>query len=204
MGRASDGFLAVFQPGAAPDLAYCSYLGANANEQIGVGGIAIDASGSVYIAGFSSNAQNPFPTRNAFQTAYGGDPTDAFLMKILPASDGASDVIYATLLGGSGLDEALAVGVDNSIPANAYVTGTTQSRNFPTNGAMAAYQPALHANAAANAFLSVIAQNPTTGAASIAYSTYLGGSASDSGMSVAVTAFNSVYVAGTASSWDFP
>jgi len=171
---------------------------------VGVGGIAIDASGNAYIAGFSSNAQNGFPTKNAFQTAYGGDPSDAFLMKIFPGGQGAADVIYATLLGGSGLDEALAVAVDDSIPANAYVTGTTQSKNFPTNGTNAPYQSSLHVNATANAFLSVIAQNPSTGMATLAYSTYIGGSANDAGLGVTAAAFNSVYITGAAKSWDFP
>jgi hypothetical protein len=203
-GGSSDGFLAIFQPGGSPDLTYCSYLGANASAQIGVGGIAIDASGNAYIAGFSSNAQNGFPTKNAFQTVYGGDPSDAFLMEIFPGGQGAADVIYATLLGGSGLDEALAVAVDDSVPENAYVTGTTQSANFPTNGTVAPYQSNLHVNATANAFLSVVAQNPATGMTSLAYSTYLGGSAMDAGQGVTATAFNSVYITGAAKSWDFP
>ena len=203
-GTSSDGFVAIFQPGASPDLAYCSYLGTNASGQVGVGGVAIDASDNAYIAGFSSNAQNGFPTKNAFQTAYGGDPSDAFLMKIFPGGQGAADVIYATLLGGSGLDEALAVAVDDSIPANAYVTGTTQSRNFPTNGANAPYQSSLHVNATANAFLSVIAQNSSTGMTTLAYSTYIGGSANDVGLGVTAAAFNSVYITGSTKSWDFP
>ena len=203
-GQGSDGFLAEFTPGASPSLIYCSYLGTNTNGQVGIGGVAIDAANNVYIAGFTSNAQNGFPVKNAFQTQYGGDPSDAFLMMIFPGGQGASDLIYATLLGGNGLDQALAVAVDNSIPANAYVTGTTQSTNFPTNGTTTAFQPALHASATANAFLSVIAQNPSTGVATLAYSTYLGGSSNDSGRGLAVTAFNSVYVAGTANSWDFP
>jgi hypothetical protein len=203
-GSISDGFLAVFQPGATPDLIYCSYLGANSSAQIGVGGVAVDASPAVYIAGFTANDVNAFPVKNAFQTSYGGDPSDAFLMKITPTGQGAADVVYATLLGGSGLDEALAVAVDTSIPPNAYVTGTTRSTNFPTNGTTAAYQPNLHVSATANAFLSVIALNPTTGVTSLAYSTYLGGSESDSGQSVVASAFNSVYIAGTAGSWNFP
>jgi hypothetical protein len=200
----TDGFLAVFQPGASPGLTYCSYLGTNASAEVGVGGVAIDASGNVYIAGFSSNAQNGFPTKNAFQTAYGGDPSDAFLMEISPAGQGAADVIYATLLGGSGLDEALAVAVDDSIPANAYITGTTQSTNFPTNGTVAPYQSHLHVNATANAFLSVVAQNSSTGMTSLAYSTYIGGSSTDAARGVTAVAFNSVYITGGTKSWDFP
>jgi hypothetical protein len=203
-GSSADGFLAVFQPGASPDVVYCSYLGANASAQIGVGGLAIDASGNIYIAGFTSNAQNGFPTKNAFQTTYGGDPSDAFLIKIFPGGQGAADVIYATLLGGSGLDQALAVAVDDSIPANAYVTGTTGSANFPTNGSTTPFQSHLHVGATANAFLSVVAQNPSTGMTSLAYSTYIGGSSNDIGMGIAAAAFNSVYIAGVTKSWDFP
>ena len=203
-GGTADGFLAIFQPSKAPSLAYCSYLGTNSGAQVGVGGIAVDAPGNVYIAGFSSNAGSSFPAKNAFQSAYGGDPTDAFLMKVFPGGQGASDVIYATLMGGSGEDEALAVAVDNSNPPIAYVTGTTQSADFPTNGAPAAFQPNLHPNATANAFLAAVVQNPVTGMTSLAYSTYFGGSAADAGRGVAVAALNAVYVAGTTISWDFP
>lgn len=199
----NDGFLAEFQPSATPSLIYCSYLGANTSAEVGVGGVAVDAANNVYIAGFTSDTVSTFP-KNAFQAAYGGGDSDAFLMKILPTGQGASDLIYATLLGGNGIDQVTAVAVDDSVPANAYVTGTTQSANFPTNGAVVAYQPSMHANATANAFLSVIAQNPNTGAATLAYSTYLGGSENDSALGLAVTAFNSVYVTGTTRSPDFP
>jgi hypothetical protein len=199
----NDGFVAEFQPAEAPSLVYCSYLGANTSAEVGVGGMAIDAAKNVYVAGFTSNTVSTLP-KNAFQTVYGGGDSDAFLMKILPTGQGAADLIYATLLGGNGIDQATAVAVDDSIPANAYITGTTQSTNFPTNGAVAAYQPSMHPNAMANAFLSVVAQNLNTGGATLAYSTYLGGSDNDSGLGIAVTAFNSVYLMGTTRSPDFP
>jgi HYDIN/CFA65/VesB-like, Ig-like domain/Beta-propeller repeat len=203
-GRTADGFLAVFQPASVPNLIYCSYLGTNANVQVGVGGIAVDPASNVYIAGFTSNAENSFPAKNAFQSVYAGDPADAFLMKIQPAGLGAADLIYATLLGGSGEDEATAVALDSSVPPIAYVTGTTQSPDFPVHGSNAAFQPTLHTNATANAFLAAVAQNPATGMTSLAYSTYLGGSATDIAQGVAVAALNAVFVVGTTSSWDFP
>ncbi len=200
-GGTSDGFLAIFQPVVSPHLKYCTYLGIDA--QAGASGVAVDASGNAYLAGYTTNPGTTFPAKNAFQPAYGGDPDDAFLMEISPSGKGATDLVFATLLGGSGLDEAYAVAVDTATPPNVYVTGMTASINFPTNGAIAAYQANLHTNATANAFLSVVTRN-ATGMTSLAYSSYLGGSETDSGESLAVTAANSVYVAGSTSSFDFP
>ncbi|HXY36049.1 MAG TPA: choice-of-anchor D domain-containing protein, partial [Planctomycetaceae bacterium] len=207
-GQTSDGFLAIFSPpaqaGGAATLKYCSYLGTNAVGAPGVGGIAVDSSGNAYIAGFAANTVSGFPVKNAFQTAYGGGTADAFLMKISPLGAGSQDLVYATELGGSGEDEALAVAVDSANPPNAYVTGLTQSSNFPTNGSVAGYQSVLHVNATSNAFLSVISQNAGSGMTALAYSTYLGGSSSDAAQGVSVGASNAVYVAGSATSYDFP
>ena len=201
-GGISDGFLAIFKPAAAPHLKYCTYFGINA--QAAVAGIAVDVAGNAYISGFTTNPGTSFPVKNAFQSTYAGDPDDSFLMKILPGGNGAQDLIYATLLGGGDLDEAYAVAVDTASPPNAYVTGTTQSTNFPTSGVVAGYASSLHADAIANAFLAVVSQNATTNATSLAYSTYLGGSEMDSGESIFVTAANSVYVTGSTTSFDFP
>ena len=207
-GQQADAFLAIYQPpatgGRAAVLKYCSYLGTNSNGQPGVGGIAVDVSGNAYIAGFSSNSSNGFPTKNAIQTAYAGGDSDAFLMKISPVGNGATDLVYATLLGGSGTDVALAVALDSSNPPNAYVTGTTQSPNFPVNGTVGAYQPGLHANATTNAFLSLVSQNAITGQSALAYSTYFGGSRADLGLGVAVAAPNAVFITGATSSADLP
>jgi hypothetical protein len=197
----TDGFLAVFQPSTTLQATYCTYLGLDG--QIGVGGVAVDAVGSAYIAGFTSDPNADFPVTNSLQKTFGGGAFDAFLMKISPRGNGASDLIYATLLGGSGSDQAFAVAVDSATPPNAYVTGTTASPNFPTYSATVGFQTTLGMNATANAFLSVVAQT-AQGVPSLAYSTYLGGSQADAGQSVAVAGPYAVYVTGTANSWDFP
>jgi Beta-propeller repeat len=206
-GEPSDGFLAIFQPPSAPGgaatLTYCSYLGTASPGAMGVGGIAVDQSGNAYIAGFAASSGS-FPSKNAFQASYGGGASDAFLMKISPLSQGLQDLIYATLIGGSGNDQALAVAVDALNTPKAYVTGTTQSSDFPIHGAVGAYQAALHASAKANAFLTVVAQDALSGQTSLAYSTYLGGSAADAGQGIAVIAQNAVYLTGQTTSWDFP
>jgi len=206
-GQESDGFLAIFTPpaqaGAAATLKYCSYLGTNALGQVSVGGVAVDSTGSAYIAGGAQAATTAFPFTNAFQAVYGGGESDAFVMKIAPLGQNNVDLVYATLLGGSGTDQALAVAVDTSPNPTAYVTGSTSSPDFPADGQHAAFSASLNSQAAANAFLAVIAQT-ATGQTSLLYSTYLGGSTSDAGQSVSVPAPNEVYVAGTTSSWDFP
>ena len=72
-GNQVDGFLAVFQPSATPSLTYCTYLGAEANDQFGVGGVAVDGAGDAYIAGYTSNFVGfNFPAKNAFQSTYVG------------------------------------------------------------------------------------------------------------------------------------
>lgn len=201
-GGVSDGFLAVFQPAATTPLEYCTYLGIQA--QVGVSGVAVDAAGNAYLTGFTTNPGSTFPAKNAFQATYAGDPQDAFVMKFSPVGNSSADLVYATLLGGSGMDEAYAVAVDTSTPPKAYVTGTTASSDFPTSGATAGYQTTLHTRAEANAFLSVVAQDAKTGMTSLAYSTYLGGSETDAGEAIYIAAPNEIYLTGTTTSFDFP
>jgi Abnormal spindle-like microcephaly-assoc'd, ASPM-SPD-2-Hydin len=203
-GGVSDGFLAIFEPpstpGTAATMKYCTYLGLNA--QASIAGVAVDSAGNAFLAGFTSNPNGTMNTANGFQTSYGGDPFDGFVMKIMPAGNGAADLSYATFLGGASSDKALAIAVGANLPATAYVTGSTQSSNFPTDGAVTALQTSLKGTA--NAFLSVISQDPTTGMTSLAYSSYLGGSETDTGQSVWFDAVNEIYVTGTTTSWDFP
>lgn len=197
-GGASDGFLAAYSHSGT--LFYCSYFGINAT--VGSGGIAVDASGNTYIAGFTSNpVGTSFPAKNAFQPTYGGDPFDAFLMELRPKGLGAKDLVYATFLGGSGLDKAMAVAVDTATPPNAYVTGVTQSVNFPVNGTNAPYQASL--NGPSDAFVSVIGVNKS-GMTVLNYSTFLGGTSDDTGLGIAAPATNLAYVAGETHSGDFP
>ncbi len=65
-----------------------------------------------------------FPTLNGPQTNQGG--RDAFVVKLQP---GASPLVYSTYVGGSGSDEAYGIAVDTE--GNAYITGLTQSGDFP-------------------------------------------------------------------------
>ncbi len=202
-GGSTDGFLAVFNPAAAAGtsaIVYCTYLGIYGQPT--VSGVAVDSEGNAYLAGYTNNPFGSFLATNGFQTTYGGDPYDAFVMKILPSGFGPQDLSYGTFLGGSGSDQALAIAVSTSLPGTVYVTGATQSTNFPVNGQVAPFQPLL--SGSSNAFLAVIAQNPETFATSLLYSSYLGGTETDSGQSVFFSAQNKIFVAGSTNSWNFP
>jgi len=85
-------------------------------------GIALDRDGNAYIAGESTSPD--FPGVNAFEPPQAS--TNAFVAKIGPKGS----LVYSTTLGGNGSDHASGIAVDAS--GNAYVTGQTDSTEFPT------------------------------------------------------------------------
>jgi uncharacterized repeat protein (TIGR01451 family) len=111
---------------------------------------------------------------------------------------------YSTFLGGSDLDWAVSVAVDKQ--ANAYITGVTCSTNFPvTTGA---YQTAkagvINCTYGGNPGMDVFVTKLNPSGTGLLYSTFLGGSNSDSPASIAVDAAGDAYVAGLTESDDFP
>lgn len=182
---ATDAFVTKFAAGGTP-LIYSTYLGGG-NVEIGRS-IAVDSSGNAYIAGDTSSADFP-TTPGAFQTTFAGGPfnTDAFVTKIDPAG---SAFAYSTYLGGNGLDGAFGIAVNAG--GNAFVTGTTQSMNFPLlNPAQGTY---------GGIFLTKL--NPA--GSGLAYSTYFGGGNSEQGRGVALDSSDNAYVTGITSSANFP
>ncbi len=111
-----------------PTLVYSTYLGSSGND-IGRA-IAVDSTGAAYVAGSSNYFDLPV-TPGAYQTSWHGNPStvipDAFVAKIDPAG---THFDYVTYLGGFGRDEARGIAVDAG--GNAYVTGFTESGDFPT------------------------------------------------------------------------
>src|SRR5438094_3145206 len=103
-------------------LVYSTYLGGSGGD--GGTGIAVDTAGSAYVTGSTSSID--FPTVNPLQAAYGGGG-DAFVSKLDAAG---SALLYSTYLGGSGGDGGYSVAVDAA--GSAYVTGSTNSTDFPT------------------------------------------------------------------------
>ena len=103
-------------------------------------------------------------------------------------------VTYSTYLGGTAEDDGYGIGFDGS--GNAYVTGQTASTKFPTVGGVAP-------NTNSGGFDVFVTEIAASGG-SLIYSTYVGGSGSDSGNALAVDAAGDVFVAGGTSSNDFP
>jgi hypothetical protein len=87
--------------------------------------LAVDGAGQAFVSGQVFFDDVPV-TPGAFQTTRPGQ-TDMFLMK-LTASGG--DLVYATYLGGNGVDLTLG-GLAIDATGNAYVTAEIQSGNFP-------------------------------------------------------------------------
>jgi hypothetical protein len=178
-----DAFVTKLNPTGSA-LVYSTYLGGSGSEC--GNGIAVDSAGNAYVTG--STTSTDFPTMNPLQSAFGGNQ-DAFVAKVNP--DG-STLVYSTYLGGIGQDFGTGIAVDSS--GNAYVTGYTYSKNFPT------MNPLQLANGGPDAFVAKF--NPTGSA--LVYSTYLGGSATDFGTSIAADNSGNAYVMGNTNSTDFP
>ena len=138
-----------------------------------------------------------FPhTASAYQPALGGNQ-DAFLVKINPNVSGTSSLLYATYLGGVSDEDGWDVAVDAS--GLAYITGSTQSQNFPTtSNAFQSTKPAYQA-----AFLTKV-DTGTSRVASVPYSSFLGGSNNDIGYGVGVDATQRAWIVGQTSSRTFP
>ena len=198
-----DAVIAKLDPSGST-LLFATYLGGTDHDSAAA--IALDSSGNVIVAGWTSSAN--FPTSNAFQSTCSScassDPTsrsDAFASKLNATG---TQLLYSTYLGGSGGDGAGGVALDAS--GLVLVTGSTNSTNFPTTAG--AFQMAYggNNNVVDNWGDVFIAKLDTTqsGAASLLFSTYLGGSSADGGSAIAVDAAGFAFVTGTTRSPNFP
>ncbi len=179
-----EAFVTKLSP-AGNSLVYSTYLGGSSYDY-GLG-IAVDGSGSAYVTGYTGSSD--FPTQNFYDASYNGS-YDVFVTKL---SATGNSLLYSTYLGGSNFDGGAVVAVDGS--GSAYVTGGTESTNFPTQNPYNASQ-----NGQRDGFVTKLS---TTGN-SLLYSTYLGGSNYDDGLGLAVDGGGNAYVTGVTNSTNFP
>jgi hypothetical protein len=183
-----DAFVSKISPDGGR-LLYSTYLG-GAGADHGAA-IAVDSSGSAYIAG--STWSSDFPVANAYQRTIAGG-SDAFIARL---SSNGNTLLFSTYLGGSGGSvwyPETAQGIALDTAGNAYVVGVTSSADFPLSHAA---QPQLLGEM--DAFVSKV-----NSSGAMMYSTYLGGSGVEMGNAIAVDASGAAYVAGYTYSTDFP
>jgi hypothetical protein len=182
-------------------LLYSTYLGGTTNQS-DARAIALDPGGNAYVTGHTN--ETTFPTTTGAYQEMAPANSNAFVAKLDPTRSGPASLVYSTYLGGTAQDVGEGVAVDAG--GNAYVTGYTQSTDFPAVGA---HQPA-NGGGAYDAFVTKL--NPA-GSGPV-YSTYLGGSGDDlgggsggqneRGNPIAVDADGNAYVTGSTTSTNFP
>ena len=174
-------------------LLYSTYLGGS-DSDTGIS-VAVDASGNAYVAGYTLSTD--FPVLNQYQSNQGSfSDYDAFLTRLNTNLSGTASLIYSTYLGGNDWDFGYDIAVDSA--GNAYVTGQTDSTDFPTLNQYQSDQ------GQQDAFVTKLNTN-LSGTASLLYSTYLGGNGFfEPSLGIAIDAAGNAYVTGYTASTDFP
>ncbi len=166
-----EAFFYKIEPGAAAgaSLLFNTYFGGRSTDV--ATGVGFDASGAVYISGYTFSDDLPI-AGDCHQCVLNGG-ADAFLAKLDLTKTGLDTLVYASYLGGSGLDLAQSMAMDAS--GGIWLTGYTLSPDFPVTPD--AYQP-VYGGGAADAFLARVDLSRPP-AEIITYGTYFGGSGTD-------------------------
>jgi len=169
-----------------PVLVYSTFLGGSNFDWDK--GIAVDSAGSAYVTGFTYSSDFP-TTTGAYDITSNG--VDAFVTKL---NASGTELIYSTFLGGTEYEEGKGIAIDTA--GNAYVTGLTNSSDFPTTAG--AYDTTYNGNG--DVFVTKLNASGT----GLIYSTFLGGIELDLVYGIAVDSVGNAYAAGLTTSSDFP
>ena len=173
-----------------PGLVYSTYLGGSSSVGSDAGlAITADTTGHAYVAGVTGSTNFP-TTAGAFDTTIDPGSSDVFVTKMSVAGTAA---VYSTYLGGGSTDQGLGVAVDGT--GSAYVTGYTDSSDFPTTAG--AFDTI---NDDRDAFVSKLDADGSA----LAYSTFLGGADEEESTEIAVDGVGNAHVTGYTDSLDFP
>ncbi|MCK5773158.1 MAG: SBBP repeat-containing protein, partial [Thermoplasmata archaeon] len=164
-------------------LIYSTFIGGNSGDY-GYN-IDVDSSGNAYVTGQTYVSTTDYPTTTgAYDKTFNGG-SDVFVTKLNSAG---SSLVYSTFLGGSKTDEGRSIAFDSS--GNAYLTGFTSdsTTDYPTT--TGAYDR-IH-----NGYTDVFVTKLNATGSSLIYSTFIGGSSSDSGYGIAIDSSGNAYVTG--------
>jgi hypothetical protein len=173
---------------SSSSLLYSTFLGGSGSDRGSA--VALDADGNATVTGLTTSTDFP-TTPGAFDTGFNGGDYDVFVTKINAAG---SDLLYSTFLGGGSGEYGYDLALDAD--GNATVTGTTPSTDFPTTPG--AYDTGHNGEDDIFVFKINAAGND------LLYSTFLGGSGTDSGYGLALDTAGNARVTGATSSANFP
>jgi hypothetical protein len=195
IGGAQDNFLVKFDTNGAR--VYATYIGGTGAESVYEvsGNLAVAPDGICYVTG--DTASTNFPIVNGRQGTNGGGQNDVYLAKYDTTIAGAGGLLYSTYLGGNNDDSANGVVIVSG--GTVFLAGQTRSANFPIQGGLF---PTFRGGTV-DAFVAKV-DTTLAGAASLTYSTFLGGTANDNAWDIAVDAAGGARVAGDTQSADFP
>ncbi len=169
-------------------LIFSTYLGGNFSET-GFS-LTVDTSQNIYVTGSTNSPDFPL-TSNAIQFIQDGF-ADVFVTKLNPSGTG---LIYSTLLGGGGFDNGNSIKLDDSL--SAYIVGTTSSNNFDIT-------PGAYQTTFGGGFQDAFIFKLSSSGSVLNYSSYLGGSNNDFGITILVESSDIVHFSGSTNSIDFP
>ncbi len=176
----------VIGQGDASDLTYATFLGGSSRES--GNSVAVDGIGAAYVTGYSYSTDFSTTPGVLYTTTNGS--ADVFVVKVNPTG---TALTYVTFVGGSNGDWGGDIALDGV--GSAYVTGRTESSNFPiTSGAFDTTY------GGGDAFVVKLDPSGNT----LEFSTFLGGSESDSAFALAVDSGGGIYIGGATISADFP
>ncbi|MFC2101717.1 SBBP repeat-containing protein [Bacteroidota bacterium] len=163
-------------------LVYSTFLGGSSSEK--ANGIAVDASGQVYVTGQTSSSDFP-TTVGAYDHSNGY--LDIFVTKF---NSSGSGLIYSTYLGGSKHDYGNGIAIDSD--NQAHITGYTYSSDFPTTPG--AYDQSF--NSFDSYAIDVFVTKLNSSGSGLKYSTFIGGQKGDVANGIAVDASGLAYITG--------
>ncbi len=170
---------------AGNQLIFCTYLGGSLDNRAFA--LALDRWNNIYVAGVTSSSD--FPVLKALQRTRRG-PQDAFIAELNPLGNG---LVFSTYWGGSGVEQANGIAIDRQ--GEIYVTGDTQSTDFPT---VRALQPV-----SGGGLDGFVVKFGLSGS-SVIWSSYLGGTADEHAAAIAVDYASAVDITGSTQSSNFP
>ena len=191
-----DAFLFKIDPNAAAGeaLKFNTFFGGTATDV--ATGVAVDASGAVYLSGYTYSEDFPVFGDNIQNSLRGF--SNLFVAKLDLNRTNLDIMVYSSYLGSTGVDIAQAMAIDSA--GGLWLTGYTMSDDFPVTPN--AFRPAF-GGGASDVFLTRVDLS-IPGTQAITYSTYFGGSGAEVAYGLAPIAPGKIALAGYTLSKDLP